>query len=192
MRGFTRNPLIGGWSKGPATNFFLIQEFHTPKNVVVGFDKFDFGERNKLHPAMRSLRACMLGRVYGCFTHLRIVHPTDGPARMNHPPRIVHCNVYPPKQLVTNMIDPPHGMTTGGHTIRPPGASTLIHAAVASIWGLGKIGWGACIHTYPCCFGIHIGGKVRLAGAHASTLIHGAVASILGVRLGWLGRMHPH
>ena len=69
--------------------------------------------------------------VYGCFTHLRIVH----------------CNVYLPERLVTNMIDPPHEMTTGGHTISPPGASTLIHAVVASIWG---------------------------------------------VRLGWLGRMHPH
>ena len=28
--------------------------------------------------------------------------------------------------------------------------------------------------------------------AHACTLIHAVVASIWGVRLGWLGRMHPH
>ena len=27
---------------------------------------------------------CLQKTVYGCFTHLRIVHQTDGPAWMNH------------------------------------------------------------------------------------------------------------
>ena len=89
--------------------------------------------------------------VYGCFTHLRIVHPTDRPAWMVHCSDcplyaiqwIAHCNDSSPAWK----LHPTHS---------PPVVKQLVHLA------------------------------------HASTLIHAVVASIWGVRLGWLGRMHPH
>ena len=87
--------------------------------------------------------------VYGCFTHLRIVHQTDGPAWMIH---LTDC--------------PGHGLPTV--TIRRQlGSSTPRIDTPLVVIQL-----------------VHL--------AHASTLIHAVVASILGVRLGWLGRMHPH
>ena len=46
------------------------------------------GER---HTSVTSDNAYMKNTIHGCFTHLRIVHHTDGPAWMNH---LMNCPLY--------------------------------------------------------------------------------------------------